>query len=198
MLKEYFSNYYLHNSDITFDFSTENKMIIHKSITEPWKVTLVDTGINTMTGGRIKRIEKYVKGEQFMLTYGDGLSDLDINQLLKFHNQNHKIATLTAVQQPGRFGVLNIDKNENIFNFNEKPKDDAGWINGGFMVLEPKIFDYLKGDDTVFEKEPLEKLSKENQLLAYKHKGFWQCMDTQRDKNFIEDIWNSGNAPWKV
>ncbi|MDR0822285.1 MAG: glucose-1-phosphate cytidylyltransferase [Endomicrobium sp.] len=198
MIKEYFSNYYLHNSDITFDFSAQNEITVHSNIAQPWKVTLVDTGLNTMTGGRIKRIQKYVGNEQFMLTYGDGLSDLDINKLLEFHNKHKKFITLTAVLQPGRFGILNIDENSDILSFTEKGQDDGGWINGGFMVCEPKIFDYIEGDLTYFEREPLENLARDRQLAAYKHNGFWQCMDMQRDKIFLEQIWVSGNAPWKV
>jgi glucose-1-phosphate cytidylyltransferase len=198
LIKEYFSNYYLHNSDITFDFSSHNKMTIHNNIAEPWKVTLVDTGLDTMTGGRIKRIQRYVEGERFMMTYGDGLCDLDINELFEFHNLHKKTATLTAIQPVGRFGVLNIDEKNSVLNFNEKSKEDTGWINGGYMVLEPEIFDYLTDDSTVFEKYPLEKLTEEKQLSAYKHKGFWQCMDTQRDKMQLEDLWNRGEAPWKI
>jgi glucose-1-phosphate cytidylyltransferase len=200
MIKEYFSNYYLHNSDITFDFLQGNKMIVHETFSEPFKVTLVDTGVDTMTGGRIKRIQKYVQGERFMLTYGDGLSDIDINALIKFHDVHKKIVTLTAVQQAGRFGALVIDKNNSVLNFSEKatPEEDIGWINGGFMVCEPAVFDYLSNDSTVFENEPLEHLSRDNQLAAYKHKGFWQCMDTLRDKMFIERLWESKKAPWRA
>ncbi|MDR3048963.1 MAG: glucose-1-phosphate cytidylyltransferase [Elusimicrobiota bacterium] len=198
VIKEYFSNYYLHNSDISFDFSAQNKITIHSNIAQPWKVTLVDTGLNTMTGGRIKRIQKYVGNEQFMLTYGDGLSDLDINKLLEFHNKSKKIITITASLRPGRFGFLNIDDSSKILKFSEKDKSDGGYINGGFMVCHPQIFNYLKSDDTVFEKEPLENLAKEGQLMAYKHNGFWQCMDTQRDKALLEELWMGGNAPWKV
>ncbi|MDR2708901.1 MAG: glucose-1-phosphate cytidylyltransferase [Elusimicrobiota bacterium] len=198
MIKEYFSNYYMHNSDITFDFSKQNEMTVHSNVAEPWRVTLVDTGLNTLTGGRIKRIEKYVKDETFMMTYGDGLSDVDIDALLDCHKKSKTIATLTAVQVSGRFGALAIGANNEICNFKEKPKDQNSWINGGFMVLEPKVFDYIKDDAAIFEGEPLEKLSCENQLSAYKHYGFWHCIDTQRDKNFIEQIWNSGEAPWKV
>jgi glucose-1-phosphate cytidylyltransferase len=198
MIKEYFSNYYLHNSDVTFDFSGQNKMTVHNNIAEPWKVTLVDTGIDTMTGGRIKRIKQYVENERFLMTYGDGLCDLDINELIEFHNLHKKTATLTAIQPGGRFGVLNIDDKNTVSNFNEKLKEDAGWINGGFMVFEPEIFKYFSDDSTVLEKYPLEQLAKEKQLSAYKHSGFWQCMDTQRDKLILENMWNKGEAPWKV
>ena len=198
IIKEYFSNYYLYNSDITFDFSKQNKMTIHNNIAEPWKVTLVDTGIDTMTGGRIKRIKQYVENERFMMTYGDGLCDLDINELLKFHGFSKKTATLTAIQPAGRFGSLNINEKNMISSFDEKSKEDAGWINGGFMVFEPEIFNYLIDDTTFLEKYPLEKLTKENQLAAYKHTGFWQCMDTQRDKLLLENLWSKGEAPWKV
>jgi glucose-1-phosphate cytidylyltransferase len=198
MLKDYFANYYIRNCDVTFDFSEGNKMTIHSQFSDPWRVTLVDTGLNTFTGGRIKRIQPYVKGERFMMTYGDGLSDLDINALVKFHSDGKKIATLTAVQMSGRFGALQIDENNDVRNFTEKPKDRNSWINGGFMVLEPEIFNYLESDETVFEREPLERLSQENQLNAYRHYGFWHCMDTQRDRNVLEEIWNTGNAPWKA
>jgi glucose-1-phosphate cytidylyltransferase len=198
LIKEYFSNYYLHNSDVTFDFSNQNKMTIHNNIAEPWKVTLVDTGLDTMTGGRIGRIKEYVKNERFMMTYGDGLCDLNINKLLEFHDSHKKTATLTTIQPGGRFGVLNINDQSIVSNFNEKSKEDTGWINGGFMVFEPEIFNYLQDDTTVLERSPLEKLTKENQLAAYKHYGFWQCMDTQRDKNLLEELWAKGEAPWKV
>lgn len=198
VIKEYFASYYLHNSDVTFDFSSENKMTIHNNVAEPWKVTLVDTGISTMTGGRIKRIQKFVDDETFLMTYGDGLCNLDIKELVEFHNTHKKTATLTAIQPGGRFGVLNINNKEQISSFDEKKKEDGGWINGGFMVLEPAIFNYLEDDSTVFEKAPLENLSKEGQLMAYKHYGFWQCMDTQRDKQLLESLWDSGKAPWKI
>lgn len=198
MIKEYFADYYLHRSDITFDFTENNKMTIHSNIAEPWKVTLVDTGIDTMTGGRLKRVQKYIGDETFMLTYGDGVSDIDISQLLEFHKQSNKIATLTAIQPGGRFGVLDIKENNEIIEFSEKSKEDGGWINAGFMVLEPRIFDYIKGDDTFLEKEPLESLTKDRMLNAYKHNGFWQCMDTQRDKSLLEQLWRTNNAKWKV
>jgi len=198
VIKEYFADYYLHCSDVTFDFTDDNKMIIHNNVAEPWKVTIVDTGLQTHTGGRIKRIEKYVNGESFMLTYGDGVSDVDISKLVKFHKDNNKIATLTAIQPGGRFGVLDIDDNNSIQNFAEKRKEDGGWINGGFMVLEPKIFDYIDGDDVIFEAAPMEKLAKHDEINAYKHLGFWQCMDTQRDKALLDDLWRGDKALWKV
>lgn len=199
MIKEYFADYYLHRSDITFDFTDNNKMTIHSNVAEPWKVTLVDTGLDTMTGGRLKRVKKYVGNETFMLTYGDGVSDINITELLEFHKQNNKIATITAIQPGGRFGVLDIDEdNTTISSFAEKAKEDGGWINAGFMVLEPRIFDYILGDDTFLEREPLEILAKEKMLGAYKHYGFWQCMDTQRDKNALETLWTTKNAKWKI
>jgi glucose-1-phosphate cytidylyltransferase len=198
IIKEYFSNYFLHNSDITFDFSKDNKMTIHNHAAEPWKVTLVDTGLETMTGGRIKRIKDYTDGKSFMLTYGDGLCDLDLKALIEFHNINKKTVTVTAIHPLGRFGALEITDGNVISGFNEKSNDADGWINGGFMVLEPEIFDYIGSDATVFERDPLETLAKEKKLAAYKHNGFWQCMDTQRDKILLEGLWNSGQAPWKV
>lgn len=198
MIKEFFMDYYLYTSDVTFDFSNNNKMIINNNESEPWKVTLVDTGLNTATGGRIKRVEKYIGNETFMLTYGDGVSDININNLVKYHKEHKKIVTISAIQPIGRFGVLDIGENDIINRFTEKSKEDTGWINGGFMVVEPEVFKYLEDDNTVFELEPLIKLSKQNQLVAYKHYGFWQCMDTQRDKQLLEKIWASNKVPWKV
>lgn len=198
MIKEYFADYYLHRSDVTFDFTNNNEMIVHNNVAEPWKVTLIDTGIDTMTGGRIKRIEKYIGDEPFMLTYGDGVSDVNVRKLMDFHNKNKKIVTITAIQPGGRFGVLDIGRDNEIKSFTEKSKEDGGWINGGFMVLEPDIFNYIHGDKTYFEREPLENLAKKGQLSAYKHKGFWQCMDTQRDKNLLEELWKNNMAKWKV
>lgn len=198
MIKEYFADYYLHNSDVTFDFSNDNKMTIHSNVAEPWKVTLVDTGLNTMTGGRLLRVKDYIGDETFMLTYGDGVSDININKLLEFHKQNNKVATITAIQPGGRFGMLDIGEDDKSVNsFVEKSKEDGGWINGGFMVLEPKIFDYIEGDDTFLEKEPLQNLARDGLLNAYKYNGFWQCMDTQRDKGLLEEMWNNNNAKWK-
>lgn len=199
MIKEYFADYYLYNSDVTFDFGHENKMIVHSNASEPWKVTLVDTGLNTMTGGRIKRIKKYVGNEAFLMTYGDGVADININELISFHKKNKKIATLTAVHVGQRFGVLDIDRDDcSIKAFREKSMADGSRINAGYMVLEPEIFDYIDGDSTVFEQEPLRRLAENNQLDAYKHNGFWQCMDTKREMEMLEEMWASGKAPWKV
>lgn len=198
MIKEFFSDYFLHTSDVTFDFS-KNEMKVHNNYSEPWKVTLVDTGLNTMTGGRVKRIQEFIGNETFMLTYGDGVSDVNIEELVKFHKSHGKIATLTAVNVGQRFGVLDIDGEDGtIKKFREKFESDGSRINGGYMVLEPEIFKYIEGDETVFEKEPLEAVAKLGQLKAYKHDGFWQCMDTQREKERLEELWASGNAPWKV
>ena len=196
MIKEYFANYFLHMSDVTIDLQ-DNKIEVHRKFAEPWKVTLVDTGLDTMTGGRIKKVKNYLENDTFCLTYGDGLSDVNISDLINFHKNKKTLATITAVQAPGRFGVLNID-NEKISNFNEKPKGDGRWINGGYFVLEPTIFDYISNDSTVWEREPLEKLANDNQLSAFKHEGFWQPIDTLRDKNHVEDLWNSDKALWKV
>ena len=196
MIKEYFADYYLHRSDITFDFSADNRMTVHNNVAEPWRVTLVDTGMNTMTGGRVRRVKDYIGNKRFMLTYGDGVSDIDINKLVNKHEEDGKIATITAIQPGGRFGVLDMDECDNVINFAEKSKEDGGWINAGFMVLEPELFDYIEGDDTILEREPLETLAKKNQLKAFRHDGFWQCMDTQRDKQLLEDLLESHNAPW--
>ncbi|MFZ5649821.1 MAG: glucose-1-phosphate cytidylyltransferase [Bacillota bacterium] len=197
MIKEYFSNYFLHMSDITFDMEN-NRMEIHQKYVEPWKVTLVDTGQDTMTGGRIKRIKDYVEGSAFMLTYGDGVADIDVAALVEFHRSHGRLATVTAVQPPGRFGTMQIDREDNVTSFFEKPKGDGTWINGGFFILEPEVFDYIDGDATIWEREPLEKLAAENQLAAYRHYGFWRPMDTLRDKTLLEELWNSGRAPWKM
>lgn len=199
VIKEYFANYYLHTSDVTFDFTNNNMVTIHNNVSEPWRVTLVDTGLDTMTGGRIKRIKKYVGNERFMLTYGDGVTDVDINELEAYHEQAGGYITMTAIQPGGRFGVLDIDDaTHRIERFVEKSLEDGGWINGGFMVVEPQVFDYIEGDDTIFERDPLEKLAKEGKLIAYKHYGFWQCMDTMRDKGILENLWKQNIAPWKV
>jgi glucose-1-phosphate cytidylyltransferase len=198
VIKEYFANYYLYRSDITFDFSNNNEMIVHNNIAEPWKVTLVDTGLDTQTGGRIKRVHKYIGNGPFMLTYGDGVSDVDINKLLSYHKDHKKIVTLTAVQPGEKFGVLEIDAGQTITKFNEKDKEDGGWINGGFMVMEPQIFDYINGDNVILERMPFETLARQGELIAYKHNGFWRCMDTQRDMNMLNDMWNQNNAQWKV
>ncbi|QUH28979.1 glucose-1-phosphate cytidylyltransferase [Vallitalea guaymasensis] len=199
LIKEFFADYYLHTSDITFDFKNENKMTIHNNVSEPWKVTLVDTGLHTMTGGRIKRIKKYVGNERFMLTYGDGVSDININELEKYHDKSNGYLTMTAIQPGGRFGVLDINDTTNGINkFVEKSKEDGGWINGGFMVVEPEVFNYIEGDETIFERRPLEDLAKKGKLNAYKHYGFWQCMDTQRDKGLLEKSWRENSAKWKI
>lgn len=199
VIKEYFADYYLHRSDITFDFSNGNEMIIHNNVAEPWRVTVVDTGLYTQTGGRIKRIKKYISNETFMMTYGDGVSNIDIHKLVEQHKSTNNIVTLSAIQPGGRFGVLDIDENDRkVIGFREKATEDAGWINAGFMVLEPAVFNYIKEDKTIFEREPLENLSAEGKLGVYKHYGFWQCMDTQRDKYHLESIWEKNMAPWKV
>ena len=196
IIKEYFANYYLHNADLTFDLST-NQIQVHTPHAEPWKITVVDTGLNTMTGGRIKRICNYVGDESFLLTYGDGVSDVDIRKLVEFHEAERKFCTMTAVRPEGRFGILDINGNE-VRAFREKNKEDVGYINGGFMVCEPQVFDYIQGDDTIFERQPLERLAAERQLAAFKHDGFWQCMDTVRDKQNLEKLWAEKNAPWRV
>lgn len=197
MIKEFFSDYFLHTSDVTFDIAN-NKMTVHNNNAEPWKVTLVDTGLHTMTGGRIKRVADYIGDETFMLTYGDGVSDVDVAKELEFHQSHGKMVTMTAINVDQRFGVLDINKKGVIESFREKTKADGGIINGGFMICEPEIINYIDGDSTVFEKKPLETAAEMGELMAYRHNGFWQCMDTQRDKNKLEELWTSGNAPWKV
>lgn len=196
IVKEYFSNYFLHMSDVTFDMRG-NSMEVHQNYAEPWKVTLVDTGADSMTGGRVKRVAPYLDST-FMLTYGDGVADVDINALLEFHRSHGKAATVTSTQPSGRFGALNMDGDGNVLAFQEKPVGDGSWINGGFFVLEPTVLDRIGSDATVFEKEPLEGLASDSELVAYKHSGFWQPMDTLRDKNHLEELWSTGNAPWKV
>ena len=198
VIKEWFADYYLHTSDVTFDFTKENRMIVHSTHTEPWKVTLVDTGLNTMTGGRIKRIRKYVGDEPFMLTYGDGVSDIDLKALLDFHKSHGKIGTITSVNVGQQFGCLDMDKDGTVNRFREKSDRDGAMINAGFMVMNPEVFDYLKDDTTVFEREPLENLAKDGQLKAYVHRGFWKCMDTKRDKERLENMIAEGKAPWIV
>ena len=200
VIKEYFADYYLHRSDVTFDFSAENRMTVHSNVAEPWKVTLVDTGLNTQTGGRIKRVEKYIGGEPFLLTYGDGVGTVDLNALLAQHRASGKIVTLTGIQPGGRFGVLDIDEEgSTVVGFREKDREDGGWVNGGFMAAQPELFRYLSADEAcVLEREPMEALAAEGRLGVYKHKGFWQCMDTQRDKGRLEALWNGGDAPWKI
>lgn len=199
VIKEYFADYYLHMSDVTFDFSNQNRMQIHNNVAEPWKVTLIDTGLDTMTGGRIKRIKEYIpRGESFLMTYGDGVSDVNIGELIDYHNEKKPIATMTIIQPDGRYGAVDVDKKTGkVRDFVEKPVGDGGWVNGGFFVLDYKIFDYLDKDTMIFEKEPLERLAKKSELSAYKHYGYWQSMDSLRDKNVLEEIWKSGAAPWK-
>lgn len=197
VIKEWFADYYLYNCDVTFDFGNKNDMIVHNSVAEPWKVTLVDTGLNTMTGGRVKRVQKYIGNEPFMLTYGDGVADINITELVDFHQQHGKMVTMTAVNVQQRFGVLDIKDNNEITSFREKSMTDGSRINAGYMVCEPQIFDYIVGDATVFEKEPLESAAKMGQLVAYKHDGFWQCMDTKREKEKLDEMWEQGIAPWK-
>jgi glucose-1-phosphate cytidylyltransferase len=197
VVKEYFADYFLHTSDITFDLAN-NKMEVHNNYAEPWKVTLVDTGLHTMTGGRIKRIQNHIKDEPFMLTYGDGLSNVDLKKLLEFHQSHDKIGTLTTVNIGQAKGVLTIDESNTIRSFREKNENDGAIINGGFMVMNPEIFDYIEGDSTVFEKEPLQKLAQDGQLMSFYHDGFWQCMDTQREKMKLEKLWETKKAPWKV
>lgn len=197
IVKEWFADYYLYNSDVTFDFSNENKMTIHNNVAEPWRVTLVDTGLNTMTGGRVKRIQKYIGNETFMLTYGDGVSDIHIDELVVYHEKQGKIATLTAANVGQRFGVLDIAKDKTITAFREKSMDDGARINAGYMVLEPEIFDYIDGDSMVFEKEPLERVAAKGELAAYIFDGYWQCMDTKREMDQLNELWDTGKAPWK-
>jgi glucose-1-phosphate cytidylyltransferase len=198
VIKEYFSHYSLQMSDVTFDLRN-NKVDVHKNGSDPWKVTLVDTGEKCMTGGRIKRVSKYIGDETFCLTYGDGVTDLNIKKLIEFHRSHQLLATLTAVQPPGRFGAFNLEENKyEITSFREKPRGDGAWINGGFFVLEPGVIDYIADDITVWEQEPLQMLAKDGMLAAYKHDGFWQSMDSLRDKMVIEELWNSGHPPWKI
>ncbi len=196
VIKNWFADYYIDHSDVTFDFTKKEKIIVHNTESEPWRVTVVDTGLNTMTGGRIKRIARYLDDEPFFLTYGDGVSNVDIAKELEFHKSHGKLATMTAVHPDARFGVLDIEKGR-INAFREKNETDVGWINGGFMILDPKVVDYIEGDSTVFEKKPLETICAEGELMAFKHRGFWQCMDTLRDKEKLEAHWASGKAPWK-
>ncbi len=196
VIKDWFANYFLYTSDVTFDFTREHMMTVHNKFSEPWKVTIIDTGLNTMTGGRIKRVKDYVGDEPFIMTYGDGVSDVNIDELIKFHNKEKKLATLTAIRAEGRFGIMDLNNND-ITAFREKSQADMGWINGGFMVLEPGVMDYISGDSEMFEREPMEKLAADGQLNCYKHEGFWQCMDTLRDKEKLEHLWAEGKAPWK-
>lgn len=198
VIKEYFAHYHLFGSDVTFDFgNSKNEFTVHNRYHDSWKVTLVDTGKETMTGGRIRRIRKYVGDEPFMLTYGDGLSDIDIEKLVEFHKAHGKLATVTAVQPMGRFGVLQLTPSGEVQGFEEKPQGDGGWVSGGFFILQPEVFDLIDGDMTLWEKEPMSRLAASGQLMAYHHNGFWHPMDTLRDRNYLEDLWKSGKAPWK-
>lgn len=197
-IKEYFAHYFLHESDVTFDFRNLNKQVIHHHSAEPWSVTLVNTGIETLTGGRVKRIKKYVENDTFLLTYGDGVANVDVSSLVTYHKAHGKLATVTSVQPSGRFGSINLDATNRVQGFQEKPRGDGAWINGGFFVMEPAVFDYIDGDSTMLEREPLERLSHDGQLVAYKHDGFWQPMDTLRDKMHLEELWKENSAPWKM
>jgi glucose-1-phosphate cytidylyltransferase len=196
MIKEYFANYYLHSCDVSFDLANGG-MELHRSDTEPWRVTLVDTGEATMTGGRLRRVMSYVDGEDFCFTYGDGVADIDITALLAFHREQGKVATVTAVQPPGRFGALAVDGTE-VHDYVEKPAGDGGWMNGGFFVLSPRVDSYIEGDHTVWEQEPMRALAHDGELAAYRHAGYWQAMDTLRDRNQLEQLWRSGRAPWRT
>ncbi len=199
MVKEYFANYYLYGSDVTFDFRNNGDMIVHNNVSEPWKVTIVDTGLHTQTGGRIKRIEKYIDDEPFMLTYGDGVSNVNLKELIKVHNDSGNVLTLTTVRPSGRYGIIDLDETKNtVVGFREKATEDSNWINGGFMVANAKVFDYIEGDDTVLEKSPLEQMTIDGKLGAYKHYEFWQCMDTQRDRSALEWHIKEKKAPWMV
>jgi glucose-1-phosphate cytidylyltransferase len=198
VIKEYFTNMFMHQADVTIDLSN-NQLTVHKANAEPWKITMVDTGKDTMTGGRVKRIQEYVNNERFMLTYGDGVSDVNIKALVETHEKSGKLATVTAVQPSGRFGALGINENDGVESFFEKPKGDGSWINGGFFVCEPQVFDYITtGDPTIWEKEPLENLAKNGQLQAFKHRGFWKPMDTLKDKQDLNEYWDNGTADWKI
>lgn len=197
VIKEYFANYFLHQADITVDLKDNSIEVLHRKA-EPWRVTLIDTGAETMTGGRLKRVREYVGNETFCFTYGDGVSDIPIDKLIEQHKKHGKYATVTAVQPPGRFGVLDIGIDGDIKSFQEKPRAGGGWINGGFFVLEPQVFDYIQGDATHWELEPMQKLASDGQMHAYRYEGFWQAMDTLREKNMLEQMWLSGKAPWKV
>ncbi len=197
VIKQFFAEYYLYSSDVTFDLS-DNGMTVHNNVAEPWKVTLVDTGLHTMTGGRVRRVRPYLGDETFLLTYGDGVSDVDIRKLYEYHRQSGKLATMTAYQPNNRYGALDIDGDDRVTDFREKTQGDGDWINAGFMVMEPQVIDRIEGDDTILERYPLESIAHDGQLQAYRHTGFWQCMDTLRDKQLLEKLWEGGNAPWKV
>lgn len=197
-VKEYFAHYFLHESDITYDFRNGNEHIIHQNSAEPWAVTLVNTGLETMTGGRVKRIQSYIGNEPFMLTYGDGVGDVDIRKLVDFHKSHGKVATVTSTMPSGRFGSLKFGDGDEVQSFQEKPSGDGGWINAGFFVMQPEVFDYIDGDETLLEREPLENLARSGELFSYRHHGFWQPMDTLRDKNHLENLLKKNNAPWVV
>lgn len=197
VIKEWFANYFINRNDVTFDYTSEENLIIEQNKVEPWKVTIVDTGLDTMTGGRIKKIKKYIGNEPFMMTYGDAVCDVEIDKLVKFHKKNNKLATLTAVKIDQEKGVLDVAENNSVKSFREKRSNDASLINAGFMVLQPEVFNYIKNDKTVFEKEVLEKLAKEKQLMSYVHSGYWQCMDNMREKELLERLYESNKAPWK-
>ena len=199
VIKEYFADYFLHSSDVTFDFTRgKNEMIVHRSVSEPWRVTIVDTGLNTMTGGRVRRVREHIGDEPFMLTYGDGVSDINLAKLLSFHRAHGKMVTLSAYNPGQRFGVLDISKDGGVREIREKAMDDGMLINIGYMVCEPDFIDFIDGDDTILERAPLEAVTQRNELMAYKHEGFWACMDTVREKEALEKLWASGSAPWKV
>ncbi len=198
VIKEWFADYFLHTSDITFDFTKGNEIIVHQKHIEPWKVTVVDTGLNTMTGGRIKRIAPYIGDESFMMTYGDAVCDVNISKLLKYHQSHGKLATLTAVMLEQQKGILDIGGDNAVHSFREKSIGDGAPINAGYMVLNPDIFEYIEGDETVFERYPLETVAKKGELMSYMHRGFWQCMDTKREKDLLEKMWETNKAPWKV
>lgn len=197
VIKEWFANYFIQNCDVTFDFTKGDEVVVHNKNYDPWKVTVIDTGLNTMTGGRIKRVKDYIGNETFFMTYGDGVSDVNIRKTLDYHRSHGKLATLTAIKPESRYGFLDVEDNS-VKSFREKSQVDVGLINAGFMVLEPKVINYIEGDNTMFEREPLEKIASDGQLMCYEHDGFWQCMDTLRDKEKLEKMWDSNNAPWKI
>jgi glucose-1-phosphate cytidylyltransferase len=196
-IKEYFSNFALHRANVVYDFANGTSRYFD-SVAEPWRVALIDTGLDTMTGGRLKRVSEVVRSETFMMSYGDGVADIDVQDLLRFHREHGRAATITAVQPPGRFGALELGRGDQVTAFREKPLEDVGWINGGFFVLEPSVLDLLEGDETVWERTPLEQLAARGELMAYRHRGFWQPVDTLREKRLLEDLWASGRAPWKT
>jgi glucose-1-phosphate cytidylyltransferase len=195
-IKEYFAHYFLHESNVTFDFSNGNSRVTHEHKAEPWRVTLVDTGVETMTGGRVKQIQPFIGDEPFLLTYGDGVGDVNIGKLVEFHKAHGRLATVTSTQPIGRFGALDVGEDEKILGFKEKPLGDGNWINAGFFVMQPEVFDYIEGDGTILERDPLENLARDGQLITWKHRGYWQPMDTLRDKNHLEDLLEAGKAPW--